>query len=44
MNSENSKSSDHFRLFINLPDKKNEKEVINMLLCETVAYTIHRKI
>ena len=44
MNSENSKSSDHIRLFINLPDKKNEKEVINMLLYETVAYTIHRKI
>ena len=44
MNSENSKSSDDIRLFINLPDKKNEKEVINMLLYETVAYTIHRKI
>ena len=44
MNSENSKSSDHFRLFIYLPDKKNEKEVINMLLYETVAYIIHRKI
>ena len=40
MNSENSKTSDS----LNLSDKKNLKEVINMLLYQTLAFTIHGKI
>ena len=40
MNSKNSKTSNPDRLLLNLTDK----EVINMLLCEILAYTIHGKI
>ena len=43
-NSENSKTSDSHRLLLNLSDKKNLKEVINMLLYQTLAFTIHGKI
>ena len=32
MNSGNSKTSDALRLLLNLPDKINLKEVVNMLL------------
>ena len=44
MNSENSKTSDTHRLLLNLTDKINlKKEVINMLLYQTLALTIHGK-
>ena len=41
MNSE--KTYNHHRLLLNLSDKINLKEVINMLLYQTVAFTIHGK-
>ena len=44
MNSESSKTSDTHRLFSNLSDKINLKKVINMLLYQTLAFTIHGKI
>ena len=40
MNSKNSGTSDPHRLLLNLTDKK----VINMLLYQTLAFTIHGKI
>ena len=44
MNSENSKTSDPHSLLLNLSDKVNLKKVINMLLYQTLALTIHGKI
>ena len=43
MNFENSETSDPHRLLLNLSNKKTEKEVINMLLCQIVALTIQGK-
>ena len=40
MNTENSKTSDHHKLLLNLLDKIN-LEVINMLLYQSLAITIH---
>ena len=40
MNIENSKTSDHHKLLLNLLDKIN-LEVINMLLYQSLAITIH---
>ena len=44
MNYENSKTSDPHRLLLNIQDKINFKKVINMLLYQTLAFTIHGKI
>ena len=44
MNSKNSKTSDPYRLLLNLTDKKDFKEKINILLYQILAFTIHRKI
>ena len=43
MNSKNSKTSDSHRQLLNLLDKVNLKEVTNMLLYQTLAFTIHGK-
>ena len=43
MNSENSKTTDPYRLLLNLSNKINLKEVINMWLYQTLAFT-HGKI
>ena len=43
MNFKNSETSDPHRLLLNLSEKKTEKEVINMLLCQIVALTIQGK-
>ena len=43
MNSENSKTSDPFRLLHNLSLKKIYKGVINMLVYQILACTIHGK-
>ena len=43
MNYENSKTSDPHRLLLNIQDKINFKKVINMLLYQTLAFTIHGK-
>ena len=43
MNFENSETSDPHRLLLNLSNKKTEKEVINMLLCQILALTIQGK-
>ena len=40
MNSENSKAPDPDRLFLNITEKI-QKEVINMLLYQILAYNIH---
>ena len=44
MNSENSKTSDPYRLLLNLLDKIKLKEVINILLYQILAFTIRGKI
>ena len=44
MNSKNSTTSDPHQLLFSLTDKINSKEVINMLLYQIVAYTMHGKI
>ena len=49
MNSESSKTSDPYRLLLNLSDKINFisdkiKEMINMLLNQDLAFTIHGSI
>ena len=44
MNSKNSKTSDFHRLLLDLTDKTNLNEVINMLPEQTFAFTIHGKI
>ena len=44
MNSKNSGTSDSHRLLLSLTDKINLKEKINMLLYQTVAFTMHEKI
>ena len=44
MNSKISKISDPYRLSLNLTDKKELKEKINILLYQILAFTIHRKI
>ena len=45
MNSKNNKSSDSYRLLLNLADKITlKKEVIKMLLHQILAYTIDGKI
>ena len=43
MNFENRETSDPHRLLLNLSNKKTEKEVINMLLCQILALTIQGK-
>ena len=43
INSESSKTSDPYRLLLNLTDKINIKRS-NMLLYQTLAFTIHGKI
>ena len=43
MNSENRKTSDAGTLLLNLLDKMNLKKVINMLLYQPLAFTIHGK-
>ena len=44
MNSGNSKASYRRSSLLNLSDRKTQKEVINMLLYITLAFTIHGKI
>ena len=45
MNSENSKTSESHKLLLNLSDEINlKREIINMLLYQFVAFTIHGKI
>ena len=44
INSKNSKTSDPYKLLSNLTDKINLKRMINMLLYQILAYTIHGKI
>ena len=44
MNSENSKTSDPHQLLLNFSDKINFKKVINILLYQTLAFTIHGKV
>ena len=44
MNSENSKTSDPHGLLRNLADKTNLKGVINMLLCQILAFPKHGKL
>ena len=43
MNSGNSKTFDPHRLLLNLSDKINYREVINMFLYQIQAYNIHGK-
>ena len=44
INPKNSKTSDLHRLLLNLTDKINFKNVINTLLYQILAYTIHGNI
>ena len=44
MHSGNSKASYRRSSFLNLSDRKTQKEVINMLLYIILAFTIHGKI
>ena len=44
VNSENSKTSDSHRLLLNFFHKIKLKKVINMLLYQILAFTIHGKI
>ena len=44
MKSKNSRTTDPYRLLLNLSGKINLKKVINTLLYQIVAYTIHGKI
>ena len=44
MNSENSKTSDPHRLLLNLSDKMKFKKLVNMLLYQTLSFTIHGKV
>ena len=44
MNSKNSKTCDSHRLLLNLTDKLNLKKVVNMLLYQILAFTLHGKI
>ena len=44
MNSENSKTSDPHRLLLNLLDKMKFKKLVNMLLYQTLSFTIHGKV
>ena len=44
INFENSKPSDPHRLLLNLSDKINFKKMINMLLYQILASTVHGKI
>ena len=44
MNYENSKTSDPHRLLLNIQDKINFKKVINIMLYQTLAFTIRGKI
>ena len=41
INSENRKTSDPHKLLLDLPDKM---DLINMLLFQILAYTIHKKL
>ena len=43
MNSKNTKAPNRHRLLVNLSDNANLKEVINILLYQILAYTIHWK-
>ena len=43
MNPTNSKIFDPHRLLVNLTDETNLKKVINMILHQTLAFTIHGK-
>ena len=44
MNSKISKTTDPHKLLVNLSDKKKLKKVINMLIYQILAYTMHGKI
>ena len=44
MNSENCKTSDPHRLLLNLSDKMKFKKLVNMLLYQTLSFTIHGKV
>ena len=44
MNPQNSKTYDPHRILLNLTDKINLREVINMLLYQSLAFTIPGKI
>ena len=44
MNSETSKTSDPHRLLLNLSDKMKFKKLVNMLLYQTLSFTIHGKV
>ena len=44
MNSENSKSSDPHRLLLSLSDKMKFKKLVNMLLYQSLPFTIHGKV
>ena len=44
MNSENSKTSDPHRLLLNLSDNMKFKKLVNMLLYQTLSFTIHGKV
>ena len=44
MNYENSKTSDPHRLLLNIQDKINFKKVINIMLYQTLAFTIRGEI
>ena len=44
MNSKNSKEPDPHRLLLILSGKVNFKKVINMLLYQILAFTLHEKI
>ena len=44
MNSRSSKTPDPYRLLLKLSDKINLKEEINMMIYQTLAFTIHGKI
>ena len=44
MNPRNTKTSDTRRLLLNLSDKVNLKKVINVLLYQILAFTVHGKV
>ena len=44
MNSQTSKTSDPHRLLLNLSDKMKFKKLVNMLLYQTLSFTIHGKV
>ena len=44
MNSEKSKTTDRHKLLLNLTDEINFKKVMNMLLYQTLAFSVRGKI